>query len=184
MLLAFALKELATSVRLAKGGTQGIEHIKQAEIEYDLAEKKDPLILATIHNDFGGFYLAKNNLEEAVSRYKAALTYYEKPNSRTYGYSHVLINYGKIHILRGHASKALDILDKAIKVQTYTTGKNTVTYVVTIQLKANALELAGDLKEANALYKEELYLLESRKFRTDLLAYVKESILRTSNYKE
>lgn len=176
MRLSFALKNLATYTRLANGGSAGEDLMRRAENVYLNSGIRDPVIYANIENDFGGFHLARNDVHGAVARYESALKYYETDNASRFGYAYVLINLGKAYVLLADYKRALQYLDRAVKVQEQTTGLNTDMHAVTLQLKGDAFRAQHSCKEARLMYERELEILESRRIRSDLLTYVKAKI--------
>jgi tetratricopeptide (TPR) repeat protein len=176
MKVAFALMELATATRLAKGGESGREYIVRAEDTYAIARSQDEVILANIENDFGGFYLARNDLESAKKKYEKALEYFERPNASHFGYAFALLNLGKIYVRWSMASRAMEYLDRSIDVQKRSTGLGTPTHCVVLQLQGDALLKAGQYAEAKRRFEMELYIVDKRKFRLDLMDYVKNNI--------
>ncbi|MBY3181036.1 hypothetical protein HFO24_05035 [Rhizobium laguerreae] len=179
MKLAFSLKELANATRLANGGVSGEDYIQQAEIVYNAAQMKDPVIFALIENDHGGFFLARKDYDGAEALFSKALAYYESPSSSGIGYSFVLHNLGKVNILKYNYKIALVFIEKSIALQEITSGLGTATHVATLQLKGDALRGSGQYKDAKNSYEQAKFIIESRKVRIDLLQYVSHAISET-----
>jgi tetratricopeptide (TPR) repeat protein len=177
---AFATKNLATYTRLADGGVSGEDLMRRAEYIYLNADHKEGYVLANIENDFGGFYLARNDPVGAISRYNQAREYFEQPKSNKFGYAYVLINLGKAHFLIKQFPKALEFLHLATAEQEKTTGLNTDVYAVTLQNAGDVLYATGKFQEAQDCYERELLLLESRGLRPDLVEYVKTSAAKSA----
>lgn len=176
MKVAFALMELATATRLARGGVSGKEYIVRAEDTYAIARRQNEVILANIENDFGGFYLASNDLEGAKKKFEKALEYFERPNASHFGYAFALSNLGKIYVRWRMSSLAMEYLNRSIEVQKGSTGLGTATHCVVLQIQGDALLKAGQYAEARRRFETERYIIEKRRVRLDLLNYVKNNI--------
>jgi tetratricopeptide (TPR) repeat protein len=181
MRLAYGLKDLATMTRLALGGTNGESIIQRAEAVYLNSNRRDEVIYANIENDFGGFYLAREDLEGAKMKFARALEYFRKPNASTYGYAFVLVNLANVYTRQGNPRAALEFLDIASRVQETTTGLSTVTYAMTLQHQGEALQALQRYPEARMAFERERELLQIRGIRPDLLGYVRQAIEALEN---